>query len=812
MLLKRIPPGTGYEAITEAVASEFGALLELVRQALRDKVRTTPGMGDWYIDVQGIWPERVVARMNGRTYSWPYTMQADNTVALGEGAEVVLSFTAVREAAAPAAANAAFREAADGSIEVTLIRAGTSLNGNGYTDAALQDAVPLFEGVRVFVKSDADHTKGAGKDVRNLIGGVYGVRFVAGGEPDMGALVGTFRAIDPADGVVTKMVEAVKRGMQGLMGLSIDAVARTKRELRQGKSVRMAHKFVRVNSVDLIVEPGAGGGLDRLTEATEHPKSSEEDPMKNRFLLALAAISAASASAVATDASPALVMTKLTEACAAAKLDLVQVLEAAEKAESDDAVAPAVARLVEAAKAQPQPQTGTQRLSEAAGGAGDDAPVTRAELQQWRVRQAAARRIAESKLPKPAITRLQAAFDARERFTEADVETAIKGEREYLAHFTESGAVRVGGAGSIEVQDRSVVVKDMLDAFFDPAHKHYRDVQSFKECYIEITGDRRVTGRLEHCDRSRLSESLGAEFGEFREAISSSTFANVLGDSIARRMLDLYGQLTDLQAWRRVATVTPVMDFRTQERTTIGGYGNLPAVAQGAGYAALTSPGDLKATYAVSKRGGLETVTLEAIKNDDVRAIRRIPQEMALAAANTLYEFVLDFFRTNPTIYDAAALYTAPRGNLFVAALSGPEYAVHRLAMAKLTRLSSAKRRGVTPARILVPFDLQETAYNLFVRNQNLDKTFVQSINPEVIPVAYWTDVNDWVTVADPMAMPVLEIGFLDGKEEPELFMQDMPNVGSLFSNDQITYKIRHIYGGNVLPEGEKGTTKAVVP
>jgi len=157
------------------------------------------------------------------------------------------------------------------------------------------------------------------------------------------------------------------------------------------------------------------------------------------------------------------------------------------------------------------------------------------------------------------------------------------------------------------------------------------------------------------------------------------------------------------------------------------------------------------------------------------------------------------------------ALFHASRGNLFSTALSAAEYSTHRLAMAKMTRLSSAKRRGVTPARIMVPFDLQETAYNLFVRNQNLDKTFVQSINPEVIPVAYWTDANDWVTVADPAVMPVLEIGFLDGKEEPELFVQDMPNVGSLFSNDQITYKIRHTYGGNVLPEGEKATTKAVV-
>ena len=225
----------------------------------------------------------------------------------------------------------------------------------------------------------------------------------------------------------------------------------------------------------------------------------------------------------------------------------------------------------------------------------------------------------------------------------------------------------------------------------------------------------------------------------------------------------------------------------------------------------MTSPGDQKATYAVTKRGGLETLTLESIMNDDAGMVRRIPVEMALAAANTLYEFVFDFFRTNPVTYDAAALYTVGKNNLFTVAFSAAEYAVHRLAMMKQTRLSSAKRRGIAPAWLLVAVDNQEAAFNAFQRNQNNDPLFVATVQPRVIVPAYWTDANDWCTVADPMQMPVLEIGFLQGREDPEVFVQDMPNVGSLFASDKLTYKIRHIYSGAVLPEGEKGTTKAVV-
>ena len=811
MGLKLIPPGRGFDALTEAVTTEFGALIDLVRQAVREKVRMTPGYSDYYVDVQGMYSDRAVVRLNGRLWSYPYTVAADNTIVVGDASEVVVTFSAVKEAVAAAKPGDTWflREAADGSIEVTIIRAGLSLNGNFYPDAALQAAVPLFEGVRVFVKSDDVHTKGGGKDVRNLLGGVYGVRFVPGSGDDGGALVGTFKPIDPTDAVVTKMTEAVKRGLQGLMGLSIDATATTKREARGGKQVRVAQRFAKVNSVDLIVEPGAGGGLDRLAEAAADPNPTQPTPdttgdlmFKKSLLLAAVAALAPAAAVALTEASPgAQVFTALQEGCKASGVDLAQVVALMESAADEAAVTVGVARLVEAV-----------RLTEARKApAGSEAPVTQADLAMFRTRSTAAIKVAGCGLPPAARERVQQQLDARERFTEAEVDQLIKDERAYLARFTESGAVRMGGLGNIEVQDRSVAMKDMLDAFFDPAHKDHRKVHSFKECYIEITGDRRVTGRLEDCDLPRLRESLGGT-ADFREAIISSTFANALGDSITRRMLQVYAAKTDLQAWRRVATVTNLSDFRTQERVTMGGYANLPAVAQAAAYAALTSPGDLKATYAATKRGGLETVTLETIKNDDVGVIRRVPVEMGLAAANTLYEFVMDFFRTNPTIYDAAALYTAPKGNLFTAALSATEFAAHRLAMAKMTRLSSAKRRGVTPKTVLVPFDLQETAYNLFVRGQNLDKTFVQDINPDVIPVAYWTDVNDWVTVADPMDLPVLEIGFLDGREEPEVFVQDSPNVGSLFSNDLITYKIRHIYGGAVLPEGEKGTTKAVVP
>jgi hypothetical protein len=344
----------------------------------------------------------------------------------------------------------------------------------------------------------------------------------------------------------------------------------------------------------------------------------------------------------------------------------------------------------------------------------------------------------------------------------------------------------------------------MFDHFFDRS----KPAMSFRECYVEATGDTQLTGQFSRCDKVRLREAVGADF---REAMDSSTFStNILGDSITRAMTREYSGLTAYADWRWLVDVVRINDFRTNERTRMGGYGNLPAVAERDPYLALTSPGDAKETYAISKRGGIETITMEMIANDDQGVIRRIPQKLATAAGRTLYEFVYDFLVNNATLGDGTALFHATRSNLGSAALSATAYAAARLAMRQIGELSSGKRQGILLKHLVIPSELEETVYNMFVRSTNLDATFVQSHTPITHVVDHWTDTNNWYATADKMDVPLIEIGFFMGNENPELFVQDLPNAGSLFSNDQIQYKIKHIYGGNVLtPDGFYGAVVA---
>lgn len=750
--------------LIEAAATEVRAVLNLVMRALAQAGHVAE-----YASAEAVYPDRVVVYKDARYYAYPFTLSEGNAVTLGAPREVVMQHVDAASRMTEAQQEQAFIEAvgepAGGVWLIRVIRAGESGNRNYYPDAVLRDAVRLVEGARVFEKSDAQHVAAGtqaiapGKSFRNLVGQLRNARFVEGATPDSGEIQAELHLIQPDGEVAVRVREAHARGMSSLFGFSIDAEARAKVTTIGGRKVRAAVQITKVNSVDLIVEPGAGGALLRIVEAQANPLPLEDEDMalRQRMIEAIKAHNPAFDDANATD----------------------EQIEAA---------------FVEAKAVKPAP-------TPAPAPAADPALMDQVRLVEARI--TARDLVGVAKLPQPAKDKLLARFvEAQAPFTAADVSKAIEDERAYLARFTESGKPVIHFDEAPRVEDRSVKIFEMLDGFFAGD----KGVHSFKECYVEITGDRYITGDLGRCDLARMRESLG---DRFVEALSSSSWANVLGDSITRRMLAEYAQMTDLQAWRKIASVVPVNDFRTQERGRIGGYGNLPGVNQAGAYTALSSPSDEKATYALTKRGGTETVTMEMIANDDVGSIRRIPTELALAAGNTLYEFVFDFIRANPTIYDTVALFHATHNNLGAAALDATTFAAARLAMVKQVRAGSSKRLGFGPQSVLVPFELQEAAFNLFVRNQNNDKTFVQTINPEVIVVPYWTDANDWAAVADPRRIPTIEVGFFGGQENPELFVQDMPNVGSLFSNDQITYKIRHIYSGAVMDY--RGFYKAVV-
>lgn len=336
---------------------------------------------------------------------------------------------------------------------------------------------------------------------------------------------------------------------------------------------------------------------------------------------------------------------------------------------------------------------------------------------------------------------------------------------------------------------------DKIAAQFDSFFNRSKSATSFRDIYTDVTGDHRCSGLFRNCDRARLREAVG---GRFAEAIGQGTFASILGDAVNRALIREYNAAAERGMWRAFCEVVNVTNFRAQKRGRLGGYGSLPEVSENGAYAALTTPTDEQASYSVSKRGGTETISLEAIANDDVGLIRRIPVALANAAHRTLFAYVTDFLKNNGAIYDTKTLFHADHNNIGTAALDAESFAAARLAIRKQTEKDSAAVLGLSLRHMFIPPELEETAFNLFQRNTSNEPTFIESVNPLIHVVPHWTDANNWFATADAMQAPVMELGFYGG-EEPQIFVADSPTAGSMFNNDQLVMKIRHIYAGAVV-------------
>lgn len=805
-------PIAANRSMAEGAETSLNDRMDAVRAAVSRAYNQGPGE---YCYTEVVFDDYVILRKSAGPNQQPklwkvaYTLAEDGTVTLAAApVEVRVSYTPVKEGVLQGLGQVFGPvEEGDGKAptgkrwNVLIIQEGLSKNRNRYSRKTLQEAVKLYEGAKIYL----DHDEGGrrfGRSMKDLAG------FIKSPQP---VLLSTSEAATTAPlfgiagtAVVTKpdvreaLLDAWNEGQVDLFGLSHDVEAESSPVMDTAGGFYDVTRIAKVKSVDFVTNPAAGGRVLRLVASdTVSPTLHEDLTMLQQLIEAIKA---------------------------SGRADLLAKLEALGATPGADAVIALHQQLLEATTAAPATTTEAVRPQPAATQAGPVVTIEEAELLE--MRRDGAAHFLESALAGCALPD-QVKAHLRKRFTKtineatrallpskADITAAIAEQVELFGHLAEAKVVLPAtGLSRIEVtQGRRDKVVEAFDAFFgvkqegksadgQPILKLVPNARatSFRNLYVEVTGDAQVSGRVSEAVR-------------LTEALDSTTFDQILGDSITRRMLAEYAQVSQAQWRNTIAEVVSVNDFRQQRRMRFGGYPNLSVVGQGAPYPALTSPTDEEATYTPAKRGGTEQITREMILNDDVGVIRRIPTRLARAASQTLYEFVFDFLRTNPTIYDTVALAAAGHNNnISTTALSATQLTTLRNRIKTMTDMSNGKRLGLSAKFLWVPTELEELAFQITMAARAVPDSalaaqaepaapnFIQKLGIEARVVDYWTDVNNYWVTADVSQTPMIEIGFVGGREEPELFLQDQPNVGSMFSHDQLTYKIRHEYGGGVV-------------
>jgi hypothetical protein len=710
----------------------------------------------------------------------------------------------------------------DGSKwEVNVLKFGKSKTKPHYvyTRENMEANIGVFDGARIYSNSRSDragHLSDPNKKVpRDVVGVTTNPRITDTG------IIAEANILPAAGWLRSNLLHLNKLKRLDVLQLSIDGAGFVQPEMYNGERLPVVKKLAQLD-IDVVPRGAAGGGFSKILESLPYPHfnsqksshSSQGATMKLKQKIALLftllypqALLESDLDIVGIDENE--LWTKLLEA------DKPQGrMHLPDGAQLSEEVVDDVLKAIQEAKP-----------SKKAAGSDDpakkrDEAAKAAEIKQLQEAMEAMQtsfqsnlisaKLAESELPQALKDHVRKQFTGADgklrRFTEAEIVTAIKDTRETYAKFTQKYPVHITASAGMDSSDKLMKAIELfflnnnvhpLTADEKKKYEGIAPLRSFREAYVSLTGDENVSGLFAEPSR-RISESFVV-----------ADLPKVLGENINKALVREYN-LQDLATWRPLVNVIPLKDFKTQHRIRYGGYGNLPTVGQRAPYLPLSSPTDEEATYLPAKRGGTEDITREMILNDDVGFIASIPRRMARAAAQTLHEFVYDLIRpgVNPTIYDSVALYHAtnptaqPHANLGSAALDSTSFPAARLRMKKQANKDNLKRLGIRARYLIVPPDLEQAAYQLVTsafNKNNAVPEFYQQIGVMPIVVDYWTDTNDWVLAADPADVQGIELGFIGGQEDPSTFISDLPNVGSMFTNDVLTFKIRHEYGSTII-------------
>lgn len=314
-------------------------------------------------------------------------------------------------------------------------------------------------------------------------------------------------------------------------------------------------------------------------------------------------------------------------------------------------------------------------------------------------------------------------------------------------------------------------------------------------------------------------------FYHFQEAMTTSDFPLLFGDVIDRMLLGNYQEAP--YSWNQIVSRKTVPDFRTVRRFTIdGAQAVLDTVPEESEYpaAALTEG---RYEYAVQKYGRRIPFAWEAMINDDLDALKDVPDRFGRAARRTEERFVSGLFcsSTGPN----ATFFSSGNKNVVTA---NPPLSIVALQLAM--QVISAQRDAdgepiaLEMMTLWVPPALEITANNIanatqlwlgadtdaqrLVTTNWMRSRFKIAVGPYIPDIITTGDRGNtsWFLFANPsVGRPAGEIGFLRGHETPEVWIKS-PNAqragGGMvdamdgdFDTDSIQYRVRHVLGGTRL-------------
>ena len=284
-----------------------------------------------------------------------------------------------------------------------------------------------------------------------------------------------------------------------------------------------------------------------------------------------------------------------------------------------------------------------------------------------------------------------------------------------------------------------------------------------------------------------------ANFGDNMEMAraavnSTSTFPAIMSNLANKSVMVGFNEAeTTFQIW---AGKGSNRDFKEVARVALSEAGNLELVPEG-GQFQQDVFGEASARTKVATYGKIFSLTRQAIINDDLGLFSKIATKYGSAAKRLVNKMVYAQLTGTVKMQDNVALFDAKHGNVATTgeALSLKAIAKAITAMRRQKGITGVANLNITPKYLVVPPELEVTAYQIVNSTAAVDGTNSGVVNPYkgrfvVVADAELTDPDAWYLVADASQHDTIEVTYLNGVETPRL------ETRQGFDVDGIEYKV----------------------
>lgn len=147
------------------------------------------------------------------------------------------------------------------SVRVTIINPGWSKNQRHYGSAMLGKAAGLFEDTKAYADhpSKSEQRSRPERSVRDIVGRYENVR-----QENDGRLTGDLKVVGEAENWLWPLITDAVQNKPDLIGISINALAQTRKGQVDGKKGIVVEAILKANSADIVTTPAAGGKFETL--------------------------------------------------------------------------------------------------------------------------------------------------------------------------------------------------------------------------------------------------------------------------------------------------------------------------------------------------------------------------------------------------------------------------------------------------------------------------------------------------------------------------------------------------------------------